>query len=464
MQRKKSKYIIGLIFLYFLSYAQHYYYIDTIEVEGNKKTKYNIIYREFIKKQGDTVSDNYLSYVILRSQQNIFNTNLFVFDTVYYEKTDSNKIKLHTHVRERWYIWPVPIFEIQDRNFNTWWQTKDLFRINYGIVLDHENFTGRKDKFSLVIQKGYSEKYGIVYRKPYINRQQTIGFRTSLFFKQSNETQYNTLFNQPLFYRDYKKYIVQLIEAKLSFSYRKKFFDNHTFEMAYNYWKFNDTILKLNPFYFERTTDNTLKYFYLYYSYLFNNTDIQYYPLKGWALGASVTKNGLGISELENINNVFIFSTVKKFTPIFSWMNLANALYLKWTEDKPLPYSFNRSIGYGNNNVRGYEYYIIDGQQYLMTKNSLRFRLIQPHVFHLGWLKIPQFNTIPFYAYINLFFDAAYVRDRFYYSTNFLSNRWIYGYGIGLDFITYYDLVFRIEAAINHLNKTGIYLHLNMGI
>ncbi len=155
--------------------AQHYYIIDTIEIEGNKKTKSSIILREFIKKSKDTVSTNYLNYVLQRSQQNIFNTNLFVFDTVYFEKIDSQKIKLHTYVRERWYIWPLPIFEVQDRNFNTWWETKDWFRINYGIIVDHQNFTGRKDRFSIVIQRGYSEKYGIVYKKPYVNKQQTIG-------------------------------------------------------------------------------------------------------------------------------------------------------------------------------------------------------------------------------------------------------------------------------------------------
>lgn len=444
--------------------SQQILYIDTIEIEGNKKTKNNIILREFVKKQGDTVSEKRLQYITLRSQQNIFNTNLFVFDTVYYEKTDSNKIKLHTHVRERWYIWPVPIFEIQDRNFNTWWQTKDLFRINYGIVIDHENFTGRKDKFSLVIQRGYSEKYGLVFRKPYINRRQTIGLRTSFFFKQNNEAQYNTIENKPVFYRDYKKYVVQLIEAKLSFSYRKKYFDYHTIEIAYNYWHLNDSSLKLNPQLFGESQKNTLQYFYLFYSYLFNNTDIQYYPLKGWIAGGSITKNGLGITSVENTDNFFVFGTIKKFSPVLSWLNLANAVYFKWTDNKKIPYFFNRSIGYGNNNVRSYEYYVTDGQQYVMTKNSLRFRMLQPKVIYLKWLKFPQFNTLPLYIYFNLFFDAAYVRDNFYNQTNFLTNRWIYGYGAGLDFITYYDLVFRIEFAINHLHQTGIYLHLNMGI
>ncbi len=464
MNKQRIKYGVVCFLYSFFLLAQKYYYIDTIEIEGNKKTKRSIIDREFIKKQGDTVAPERLEYITLRSQQNIFNTNLFVLDTVYFEKIDSTKIKLHTHVRERWYIWPVPIFEIQDRNFNTWWQTKDWFRINYGFVLDHENFTGRKDKFSLVVQRGYSEKYGMVYRNPYINQQQTLGVRTSLFFKQSNETQYNTVFNQPLFYRDYKKHIVQLIEAKLSFTYRRKFFDSHTLESAYNYWRLNDTIIKLNPFYFENTSTRTLQYFYVYYAYVFNNTDIQYYPLKGWALGASITKNGIGFRSIENVNNIFLYATVKKFTAINDWLNLANGVYVKWTENKPIPYFFNRAIGFGNNTVRGYEYYVIDGQQYFMTKNALRFRLIKPRVYHLKRLKIQQFNTIPFYAYLNLFLDAAYVQDKFYFQTNFLSNRWIYGYGLGLDLISYYDLVIRIEGAVNHLGKAGIYLHLNVGI
>ena len=456
-------YILYLLFVNILS-AQQIYRLDSIKIEGNKKTKYSIIYREFIKKQKDTISGSYLPYVIQRSQQNIFNTNLFVFDTVYAERMDSSKIQLRTIVRERWYIWPVPILEIQDRNFNSWWHTKDWFRINYGITIDHENFTGRKDKFSIVWQKGYSEKYGLVYRKPYINQKQTIGFRTSLYFKQNNEAQFNTTDNRPVFFRDYKKHIIQLLEAKLSFSYRKKYFDSHTLELAYNYWKLNDTLLKLNPFILENTSKNTLQFLYLYYAYVYNNTDIQYYPLKGWVLGLGIIKNGLGLPTIDQTNNVFIHITLKKFTPLRSWLNLANTLYGKWTEEKPIPYFFNRSLGYGNNNVRGYEYYIIDGQQYVMTKNALRFCLIKPRSFYLYWLKIPQFNTIPFYMYANVFFDAAYVQDRYYYYTNPLNNRWLYGYGIGLDFISYYDLVFRVEFAINHLHQIGIYLHLNMGM
>lgn len=445
-------------------FSQQTLVIDSIKIYGNKKTKNKIIIREFMKKSGDTLLSQRLNYIITRSQQNIFNTNLFVFDTVYAEKKDSNKINLHVKVQERWYIWPIPIFEIQDRNFNTWWQTKDLFRINYGIVIDHENFTGLKDKFSLILQRGYSEKYGIVYRKPYINQKQTIGIRTSFFFKQNNELQYNTINNEPLFYRNYAQHIVQWIEAKASATYRKKYFDFHTIELAYNYWHFNDTLIRLNRFFLENSYQNILQYFYFNYNYTFNNTDIQYYPLKGWVVSGSLIKNGLGIKNIENVNNYFIFGAIKKFSKLNSYINLANAMYFKWTESNNISCFFNRSIGYGNNNVRGYEYYIVDGQQYFMTKNSLRFKILKPRTIDIKKLHIPQFNTFWFYSYFNLFFDAAYVQDKIFYQNNFLCNRWIYGYGAGLDFITYYDLVFRIEYAFNHLHQQGIYLHLNMGL
>ncbi len=315
----------------------------------------------------------------------------------------------------------------------------------------------------MVIQRGYSDKYGIVYRNPYINQKQTIGIRTSFFFKQNNEAQYNTFDNKPLFYRDYEKHIIQLFESKISFSYRKKLFDIHTVEFAHNYWFLNDTLIKLNPSIFD-SQQNRLYYFYLHYAYTFNNTDIQYYPLNGWVVGGSIIKNGLGIKPLENVDNFFIFGTIKKFTSFTEWLTLANGVYGKWTDNRHIPFFFNRSIGYGNNSVRGYEYYIIDGQRYIMSKNSLKFRIIKPYVFHLKWLKIQQFNSIPFYSYLNLFFDAAYVEDKFYYRNNPLNNQWIYGYGVGLDLISYYDLVLRIEFAINSLSQTGVYLHLNVGI
>jgi hypothetical protein len=43
--------------------------------------------------------------------------------------------------------------------------------------------------------------------------------------------------------------------------------------------------------------------------------------------------------------------------------------------------------------------------------------------------------------------------------TNNLQNHFLLGYGLGLDFTTYYDVVVRIESTLNLMNQPGIYFH-----
>ena len=43
--------------------------------------------------------------------------------------------------------------------------------------------------------------------------------------------------------------------------------------------------------------------------------------------------------------------------------------------------------------------------------------------------------------------------------TSFLDNKFIFGTGIGLDFVTYYDKVLRLEYGINDMGETGLFIH-----
>lgn len=63
--------------------------------------------------------------------------------------------------------------------------------------------------------------------------------------------------------------------------------------------------------------------------------------------------------------------------------------------------------------------------------------------------------------YTGPFADAGYVQDSYFGKNNALTNNWQTGVGWGLDIIAYYDLVLRVEATVNRLQQTGIYLHLN---
>ena len=42
---------------------------------------------------------------------------------------------------------------------------------------------------------------------------------------------------------------------------------------------------------------------------------------------------------------------------------------------------------------------------------------------------------------------------------NPLANEWLSGYGLGLDLVTSYDQVMRVEYALNALGEDGLFLH-----
>ena len=63
--------------------------------------------------------------------------------------------------------------------------------------------------------------------------------------------------------------------------------------------------------------------------------------------------------------------------------------------------------------------------------------------------------------YANVFYDAGYttgvLRQE---SMNPITNHWQQGFGLGIDFVTYYDKVLRTELAINHKGEMGFFVHM----
>jgi len=59
----------------------------------------------------------------------------------------------------------------------------------------------------------------------------------------------------------------------------------------------------------------------------------------------------------------------------------------------------------------------------------------------------------------NVFADLGYVAQLSPDTSSKLQNKLLNGTGLGLDFVTYYDLVFRLEYGMNHLKETGWFIH-----
>jgi len=161
--------------------------IKEFKIIGNKTTKENIISREMPFMVNDTIVKTKLNDLLERTKSNLFNTSLFNFVTVEPVYFDENNISVYITVEERWYWWPIPIFDIEENNFNTWWVDKDFDKVNYGLFVAKENFRGRKETAMLLFQAGYTEKIGIKYIVPYVNKRKTNGLSIKLSYSRNHE-------------------------------------------------------------------------------------------------------------------------------------------------------------------------------------------------------------------------------------------------------------------------------------
>ena len=123
--------IILFIFLLFSSTLfsqQTEIMVSDINIQGNKITKSRVILQELTLKKGNLINKSEIENSIKESEENLKNLNLFNFSEITY-RIEENKLFLIVQLQERWYIWPYPIFEISERNFNVWWT--DFKESNY---------------------------------------------------------------------------------------------------------------------------------------------------------------------------------------------------------------------------------------------------------------------------------------------------------------------------------------------
>jgi len=432
------------------------YPIQRIEVIGNKVTKYKIIIRELTFKECDLIDTASLSKEIKQSRLNLMNSTLFNFVAIHYV-LDRNEIFVYISVTERWYIWPAPILEIPDRNPNIWLQMRDITRLNYGAYVMWNNFRGRKETLQFIIRLGYSERYGLAYNIPNLGKHQRSGIGMSYGYSRNHEIGYKSMDNVLLFYKDENLYTRQEQFAKLRYTYRKIIFNSHAFELRYNQTKVTDTILHLAPTYTFNNKIN-LAYFSLNYFFAADHRDYKPYPLHGWIYTLDATQTGLGILKDENFAFFKLESGLRLYNHFGGRWYGGYALKGKWSSSTQQPYYVQRGLGYSDY-IRGYEYYVIDGHNYAIFKTNLKYQLVKPGVIDFNYFKNDKFDKLSYAFYLNAFFDAGYVKDHLYFAENALNNKYQYSYGLGLDFVGYYDMVFRFEAARNKMNEIGIFFH-----
>ena len=423
---------------------------------GNRHTRDHILLRELTFAKGDTLPTGELEKIFKRSEDNLFNTSLFNSTKITWLR-DGDGIRVFVIVTERWYIFPVPIIEVAERNLNTWWKTKDYSRLIYGGSLAWNNFRGRRETFSTTLRLGYTQRMNFYYSVPFLDKARQWGASVSAAFSRNRQNVYNTVDNKQLNFRWDDVYSKNEYSFSGAVSYRPDLYESHFVEAGFRHIEIDDTLLKLNPDYLING-QHTQRAISLRYLFRVEHRDLVVYPLKGTYIDIELGKNGFPVLG-DDINIVYLASRFKWYLPLSRRWYWGSSLSTKLSGTDGQPYINTRGLGYGREAIRGYEYYVIDGQRYFLTRNNIKFELMSKKVVQAGFIPLNKFNTIPFSFYLNLFFDAGYVRDALYFNGNPLTNSWQYGYGAGLDLFTYYDLVFRLEYSFNKLGESGIFLH-----
>jgi len=372
-------------------------------------------------------------------------------------------VQILIRVEERWYTFPLPIFELADRNFNDWWtnQNRDLSRVEYGIRFYQFNMRGRNERLRLTAQFGFTKLFDIQYNFPYINKQRKNGLSVLFQYSENKNIAYRTN-DHILVFLDSEETLRESIRAAVKFTHRETFYNYHNISLEFEAARINDTIPQLNPNYFADSTTSQ-RYFSLEYHFRRDYRDLIAYPLNGYLFDIRGTKKGLGI--YDDLNQTQFYSRFIKFINLNNGWYFSNRTAGQVSFPKEPPYNQFQAFGFDNEFVRGFELNVVDGQNYILNKATLKKQLFKTEK-NLGKIMpIEQFRTIPIAVYLKTYFDVGQVDVNINYLDNDrLSNTWLFGGGIGLDIVTYYDAVMRLEYSINSETETGFFLHFKADI
>lgn len=438
-----------------------YLIIDTIILSGNKVTKRSIIQRELTFETHDTLATAKLASQLSRSRDNLLNTSLFNFVTMHdsiVSNEEHTHIALHIHFIERWYLWPIPIFEISDRNFNTWWEDKDLNRISYGLLLVRENMRGRMERLNMLLRFGWDETYQLSYKIPYINKKQTFGAGLGVGFSQNHEVAYTTLNNHQESFRSEDEYIYKHFYSFFNISHRPSLYHYHHLQFDYHNYAFGDTLLQLNPEYsFDGETMN--EYLSVFYRYSSDHRDSKVYPLRGDYFEGVFSKSGFNIFKNGDISILALAASYRKYWSLGKKFYFSTDWNAKISTPRDQPYFYQQGLGFGRNFVRGYELYVIDGQSHILGKNTLKYNIVPTRVKKLPFIPSEKFSKLHYAFYLNWYVDLGYVDDFKHSEGNDLANQMLWGTGLGVDLVSYYDMVFRVDFSVNSLGEFGVFFH-----
>ena len=426
--------------------------IGNIYIEGNKRTKPYIVKRELPFKEGDSIYLPELVRGFEISRQQLMNTTLFNEASIALKAFRGYYVDIIIQVKERWYIFPLPYFKPVDRNLSEWArQGYSLDRINYGFKFNYNNFTGRNDKLKIWLITGYTQQVQLQYDQPYADKTLKHGYGVGFRYSFNREINFNTNDNQQLFVDTLSAGIKQWA-GHLDYTYRPGLRTFNLVRLGFTRMQVDTQVLNLNPKYFNNGK-NIVSYPELSYTLNYYKVDYIPFPLSGWMGEIGILKRGIHADmDMWQLSGKFTKAWPLNRKFFFNWQT-SGVLRIPFDQ----PFINQRLFGYSDLYLRGLERYVIDGVAGVLSRQTLRRELFRFSI--PTYLKSKTHDRIPFRIYARTFADIGYAYNK-YNTGNSLVNRMLYSAGFGLDIVSFYDFVLRLDYSFNQLGQNGLFLHI----
>ena len=426
--------------------------IRSITINGNNKTKSYIIQRELPFKIGSIVSADSLESLTSLAQHQIFKTSLFNEAKVESIMVDSTTADVLIHVKERWYLFPLPYFRWVDRNFSQWWnqQNRSLDRVNYGMNFRQSNFSGNNDRLVIGLITGYTHQAILRYQIPFIDKKLQWGVGAGLQYYTQKEMNFATNADKQVFYKS-DKILRDGFRGNANVSYRPNLFERVNIQVGLGEENITGEAFEKAPNLLP-TFSKSMRYADFTLGYSKTKFDYNAYPTKG----ASTD-----FSWYQRIADKAPFTSFQFRKILVHPFNQTNFIYtesnsqIKFLANQN--YLDQRLLGYGNLQMSGLEYYIVDGNAASIGKLAFHHKLGTITLRNPVTKKFLQ--EVKYHFWLKLFTQVGYVYSEKPLNANKLSNTLLRTAGIGVDIISIYDFVFKIDYSVNQLGDKGLYLH-----
>jgi len=403
------RHLAYLIVFFIIQTAPGQDIVREIFIQGNEKTSDQVIRRELLFGNGQTVSDSLLEYSRKRVE------NLLLFNRVEFIKMPGeNYFDLLILVSEQMYLFPYPTITREDRDWN---------KLTYGFGLAHTNFRGQNEKVFVSMYFGYRPGFQFQYFNPWIHRK--LHFTTGLYARN-----YSTQNRTYLFEEKHQGYEIQI----------GKYWTRHLFSSVAPVFE-QVNVAKENSGFLQsgKSSENL---FSIKLISFYDTRDLVAYPSTGWYVITAFWQNGISSKQIDFREWHFDVRKYFRVGPTSLGVRYYNLLTAG-----QLPVYRRVYFGYGER-IRGHFYDTDEGTQAMSAGLEWRFPLLPVRYLNLNTTLLPPeiSKNLKFGLNWALFAESGTVWS---HKSGFSTGNFISGFGAGLHFRVPYLEVVRLDLAFD---------------